>query len=126
MKSMRFAMVFTLAAVCLLSPGVGSAANNPPATLEPGALFRDHMILQRELELPVWGWSAPGATITVEFAAQKQQTKAGQDGKWLVKLKPLKTSAVPAQYAFSGKPSVNLFNGANQPAYPFTHEVESR
>jgi sialate O-acetylesterase len=101
MKSMRFARVFALAAICLLSPGVGSAANNPPATLKLGALFCDHMILQRELELPVWGWSAPGATITVEFADQKQQTKAGQDGKWLVKLKPLKASAVAAEMVVS-------------------------
>lgn len=38
-------------------------------TLAP--VFSDHMVLQREKPVPVWGNAAPGATVTVEFAVQK-------------------------------------------------------
>ena len=43
----------------------------------------------------VWGWSAPGADVTVKFAGQKKSTRAGADGKWLVKLGKLKASDEP-------------------------------
>jgi hypothetical protein len=65
--------------------------------IELGAPFGDNMILQREMEVPVWGWSKPGTTVTVEFAGQKKTATAGKDGKWLLKLKPLKASDQPAE-----------------------------
>lgn len=51
--------------------------------------------------MPVWGWSKPGATITVEFAGQKETAKAGTDGKWMLKLKPLTASSEPAEMLVS-------------------------
>jgi sialate O-acetylesterase len=36
--------------------------------LELEAPFADNGVLQRELPLPVWGWSKPGTEVTVEFA----------------------------------------------------------
>ena len=73
----------------------------PVPAIEPGSPFLDHAILQREMPLPVWGWSKPGSTVTVEFAGQKESAKAGADGKWMLKLKPLKASAEPAEMVFS-------------------------
>ncbi|MEK0451829.1 MAG: hypothetical protein RL088_4097 [Verrucomicrobiota bacterium] len=86
-----------LTAALLFSPLTVSAAEDKPAAkpappIELGAPFCDNMVLQREMDLPVWGWSQPGKTITVEFAGQKVQGDAGKDGKWLVKLKPLSAS----------------------------------
>jgi sialate O-acetylesterase len=96
----------TLTAALLLSPLAASAAEDKPAAkpapeIELGAPFCDNAILQREMDLPVWGWSQPGTTLTVEFAGQKQSTKAGADGKWLLKLKPLKANAEPAEMLIS-------------------------
>jgi hypothetical protein len=65
------------------------------AAVELGSPFRDNAVLQREMPLPVWGWSKPGTMVTVEFAGQKD----GADGKWMLKLKPLKASAEPAEMA---------------------------
>ncbi len=73
------------------------AQEQPAPAIELGLPFRDNAILQREMPVPVWGWSKPGATVTVEFAGQKESTKAGTDGKWMLKLKPLKASAEPAE-----------------------------
>jgi hypothetical protein len=104
----------TLTAALLLSPLAASAAEDKPAAkpapaIELGAPFGDNAILQRDKALPVWGWSKPDTTVTVEFAprpgsgqaGQKASAKAGADGKWLLKLKPLKASAEPAEMLIS-------------------------
>lgn len=57
------------------------------------ALFSDHMVLQREQSVPVWGWAKPGEAITVEFAGQKKGAQADAKGKWTVRLDPLSASA---------------------------------
>ena len=49
-------------------------------------LFADHMVLQRNKPLPVWGWAAAGEKITVLFNGQTKTTKAGKDGKWSLQL----------------------------------------
>jgi hypothetical protein len=73
----------------------------PKRAIELGATFADNMILQRDMDVPVWGWSKPGTKITVEFGQQKESATAGKDGKWMLKLKPLKASAVPAEMVIS-------------------------
>ena len=62
-----------------------------------GAPFRDNAVLQQGMKVPVWGWSKPGTKVTVEFAGQKKSSKAGKDGKWMLKLNPLKASFETAE-----------------------------
>lgn len=52
-------------------------------------LFSDHVVLQRQQPIPVWGWVKPGESVRVSLAGQTLQTKAGPDGKWLVRFRPL-------------------------------------
>jgi hypothetical protein len=87
---------FAIAACWLLTPFVSLASS-----LELGSPFCDNAVLQREMDLPVWGWSKPGSTMTVEFAGQQATTTAGAGGKWMLKLKPLKASAEPAEMIVS-------------------------
>lgn len=65
------------------------------AELKLAAIFGDNMVLQQNLPVPVWGWAAPGADVTVSFGSQAKATKANVDGKWLVKLGKLKASSEP-------------------------------
>lgn len=58
-----------------------------PATW--GAPFLDHAVLQQQIPLPVWGTSAPGANVTVEFKGQTQRGTAQADGSWRVVLDPM-------------------------------------
>jgi sialate O-acetylesterase len=60
--------------------------------------FTDHMVLQREMPIPVWGWADPGQQVTVSFAGQKQTATADTDGKWRVTLTPLTASAEPREF----------------------------
>ena len=73
----------------------------PVPDIELGAPFADNAILQREKDLPVWGWSKPGTSVTVEFSTQKGMATAGADGRWMVKLKPLTANAAPAEMVIS-------------------------
>jgi sialate O-acetylesterase len=54
------------------------------------ALFSDHMVLQADTPVPVWGWAEPGEEVTVSLGEQRVATKAGADGRWQVKLDRLK------------------------------------
>ncbi len=63
------------------------------AELSVPSVFSDHMVLQRDRAVPVWGKADPGATVTVEFAGQKKNTTAGADGKWRVDLDPMTANA---------------------------------
>ena len=74
----------------------GYAAPDKPRTeLALGSLFQEHLVLQRDLAVPVWGTAAPGAMVTVTFADQKQTAPADAAGKWRVNLKPLAASFQP-------------------------------
>lgn len=61
------------------------------ADLKMAAIFTDHMVIQRDHPVPIWGWADPGEKISVEFSGQTKSTTADADGKWLLKL-----DAVPA------------------------------
>ncbi|MEI6425208.1 MAG: sialate O-acetylesterase, partial [Lentisphaerota bacterium] len=64
-------------------------------------MFSDHMVLQRDAPVPVWGTGAPGEEVTVEFANQKKSVAADADGNWMVKLDPLKVSSEPQTMTLS-------------------------
>jgi sialate O-acetylesterase len=82
--------------LCLgLVAAIGSAQISARADLTLPAIFGDNMVLQQHMPVPVWGWAAPGAAVTVKFAGQSKSTRAGADGKWLVKLGKLKASFTP-------------------------------
>jgi sialate O-acetylesterase len=53
------------------------------------ALFADHMVLQREKPIPVWGKAAPGEKLTVSIASQTVTVTADADGNWQVTLDPI-------------------------------------
>lgn len=50
------------------------------------AIFGDHMVLQQEKTIPVWGTAAPGESITVTLGTISDRTVAKPDGKWRVDL----------------------------------------
>jgi sialate O-acetylesterase len=52
-------------------------------------VFASHMVLQREIPVPVWGTAAPGETFTVNFRNQSKPVQADPEGKWRVVLDPL-------------------------------------
>jgi sialate O-acetylesterase len=44
------------------------------------------MVLQRDRPMPIWGWAAPNAKVTVSFGETTVATAAGVEGRWSVTL----------------------------------------
>ena len=70
-------------------------------------IFSDHMVLQSNRPVPVWGWAEPGDTITVSFAGQKRViTASATDGTWKIELDPMKPSSQPEDLTVAGSQTV--------------------
>ncbi len=60
--------------------------------LKTALIFQDHMTLQREKQIPIWGTAAPGTEISVTVQGQTQRCRSGVDGGWRVMIGPLTAS----------------------------------
>ena len=60
------------------------------------AIFGDHMVLQEEMKVPVWGLADPGEKVTVTAGTNTATATADKDGLWRVDLAPF-PSGTPAQ-----------------------------
>ena len=45
------------------------------------AVFGDHMVLQRDVPLPVWGWADPGEKVTVTLGEPVQDGHGRRGGQ---------------------------------------------
>ena len=67
------------------------------AQVRVSALFGDHMILQRDRPIVVWGWGTPSENVRVSIAEQTTETQVAQDGRWTCTFKPMAASANPTE-----------------------------
>ena len=67
------------------------AADGRPvgADVKLPAVLGSHMVLQRNVPLPVWGTAEPGKAVRVDLDGNRAATKAGADGRWQVTLKAM-------------------------------------
>lgn len=71
----------------ILALGLAAALAAPArADVRLPRVISDHMVLQRDAAVPIWGWADPGEGVTVTVAGQTRATKADADGTWRVKL----------------------------------------
>ncbi|MBI3854283.1 MAG: sialate O-acetylesterase [Planctomycetes bacterium] len=96
-----------LAAALVLVLSTLGTARGTRAELKLHALFSDGMVLQSGFACPVWGTVEPGEEISVSIAGQKKTAKAGGDGKWSLKLDPLKAGG-PHELTVAGRNSVTV------------------
>lgn len=89
----------------LFSATVPAAAENH---LELAVPFTDHMILQREQAVPVWGFDSPGSEVTVSFAGQTRTTVTDENGDWRVDLDPLEASSQERELSVRNSQGISL------------------
>ena len=93
---------------CLLALsvlGVAGTTTTAAAAVTPNPLFADHAVLQQGTKVPIWGTADPGEAVTVEIAGQTVSTTTAADGKWLVRLAPMKAGG-PFTVTISGSNKV--------------------
>jgi len=57
--------------------------------LKLAGMFSDHMVLQRDLPVTVWGWAAAGKTVAVSLGGNTAQAVVDGSGAWRVTLPAL-------------------------------------
>lgn len=72
------------------------------ATVKLPRIFSDHMVLQRQREIRIWGWAASGENVRVSFNGEKAETKASGMGLWVVRLRAMEHGG-PYEMEVSGK-----------------------
>jgi len=97
---MKPSALLIASALCTLSLGAARAE------IQTSGLFSDHMVLQRDAPVKVWGWATePGERVAVALAQQrKEATARKEDGLWMVVLDPMR----------AGGPHTLTIQGANQ------------
>lgn len=78
------------------------------AELTLSAVFSDHMVLQRDQDVRVWGSDRPGQAISVTFQGKQYATIADTDGSWSLKLDPSPAVRIPQTLAISGSSSKTI------------------
>lgn len=85
---------FTVIAVLLIT-------NLCRAEVTLPSILGDHMVLQRNMPIPLWGKAAPGESVTVKLGSIEQSTTADAQGRWRVTLPPQKEGG-PLEIAIIG------------------------
>ena len=78
------------------------AAGSLPAKVVLPGVFSEHIVLQRDTLIPIWGQSDAGEQIKVEFAGQSKTATADAGGKWMVKLDALPANSKPQDLRVTG------------------------
>src|SRR3989304_8799611 len=85
-------------------------ATSTLAYVELPGIFGNNMVLQRGVQVPVWGWADSGEKVTVSFVSQVKTTTADKNGNWSVKLEPMKADKNPREIIVSGKNTIKFNN----------------
>ena len=69
--------------------GTKQAQPKTAKSLKLNGMFADHMVLQQQVDAPVWGFAAPGDSVTVKpsWAKKASTAKADENGKWRTTIK---------------------------------------
>lgn len=115
-KSFGTRCLFCLALLVVVSFAVGEATAEPltaqqlsaKQALELSSIFTDHMVLQRDRAIPIWGTANPGTVIRVQLSGKTREATADQDGRWRVDLGPLPAGGPLEMRVWSDGAVINL------------------
>src|SRR6476661_3436834 len=97
----------TILAILVIALTCGSVRAADKPLLHP--LFASDMVLQRDVEDPVWGWTEPGKQVTVSMNGKTATATADASGKWMAKIGPF-IAGGPYEMTVSGADQIKLTN----------------
>jgi sialate O-acetylesterase len=71
------------------------------------SVFGDHMVLQRDMPLAVWGWAKAGEKVSVEFLGEVRHATGSRTGEWKVVFPPAKAGG-PHTLTVAGSDTIKL------------------
>jgi sialate O-acetylesterase len=72
------------------------------AEFKLASVFGNHMVLQREKPVAIWGWADPAEPVQVQFGTQRKKTTADSEGRWTLLLDSMPASAEPRTLTATG------------------------
>ncbi len=78
--------------------------------LSVAKIFQDHMVLQRNKPIRIWGTAEPFADIQARISTNLVSVRTGADGTWILELPPLKTGIGHRLHVESGSEKLDLFD----------------
>lgn len=99
---LRLSMVRPVLAVLT----IGAALSAPARATDFARIFEDHMVLQRDRVVPIFGTDHPGQAVTVCFAGQTKQATTDPDGKWRVDLDSLTVNSIGQSLTATGSSTI--------------------
>jgi sialate O-acetylesterase len=102
-KLMRISTNGCTAVVLGLALTSGLCATRAAAEVRMPQIFSDHMVLQQQMPVRIWGWADTGEKVRVSFAEQQAETITGADGRWQVVLKKMPARDVPLTLIIQGQ-----------------------
>ena len=87
--------------------GLSLASPMAYANVRLAGIFGDRMVMQRDRDVPVWGWADRGEKVTVEIRGASQTVEAGEGGKWMVHVGPFPAGG-PYEMTVTGKTAITI------------------
>jgi sialate O-acetylesterase len=106
--AIRIALTLPIFRVLLLVALLAGSGLSVRSEVKPGRLFSDNAVLQRGVEVAVWGTANDNEQVTVRFQNQTVTTTA-KEGRWMVHLKPLGVGG-PFVMTINGENTITLTN----------------
>ena len=83
-------------------------ASNASAEVKLPALFTDHMVVQRDQPLKIWGWADPSESVVVSIGNSKATALADATGKWHLELPPMPANKSPSSLIIQGSNRIEI------------------
>ncbi len=101
---------FVASLIVFLAVCFGPFCESTFADLQLAGIFSDNMVLQRNMDLKVWGTADVGSAVNVQLKGQSLDAIADADGKWMVTGQPIQVGDPFEVVVTSGSEEVTLKN----------------
>lgn len=107
------------------SAPVDPAAQTAAPALSLCPLFTDHMVLQQKSQAPVWGKTAPGATVMVKpsWSRRARTVQADAEGNWSLRIATPRGSYKRHTLTISASPAGKPFSSTSKTEKPRSHKA---
>lgn len=78
------------------------------AEVKLSGLFSDHMVLQQEMPIRIFGKADAGEAVTVSFNGKQASGKAGEDGRFRLELPAMKADGKAHELVVQGENTITL------------------
>lgn len=93
----------------LFAQHIFKSTNGNISQLSLPKVFGSNMVLQRDIQIPVWGNASPGATVIATLGNIKATAKADGKGKWIVRFPKFKAGGpYTLKISEQGKPETSI------------------